>query len=59
MEATLQEPSFPVELEQKIFEMAFDPTDQITNVRMTLVALRVLEWQVLSRWIGWMPPMDH
>ncbi|KAF9050409.1 hypothetical protein BJ165DRAFT_1001117 [Panaeolus papilionaceus] len=38
------EPFLPVELEQIIFEMAFDPDDLESNVNMTLVAKRVRQW---------------
>ncbi|PPR01316.1 hypothetical protein CVT24_006349 [Panaeolus cyanescens] len=38
------EPYLPVELERKIFELAFNPDDPVTNGRMILVARRTRSW---------------
>ncbi|KAF9050440.1 hypothetical protein BJ165DRAFT_1402149 [Panaeolus papilionaceus] len=50
------EPILPVELERKIFEMAYDPDDHLSNARLTMVAKRVYDWQVDP---GLMTPMIY
>ncbi|KAF9050422.1 hypothetical protein BJ165DRAFT_1458125 [Panaeolus papilionaceus] len=40
----MDEPRLPPELEQVIFEMAFNPDNLASNTNMTLVARRVREW---------------
>ncbi|KAF9044373.1 hypothetical protein BJ165DRAFT_1480810 [Panaeolus papilionaceus] len=43
-QAKTTEPFFPMELERKIFELAFNPDDPVTNGRMVMVAQRTRSW---------------